>query len=257
MNNHEHHEHSSHAVHGSAAPGGLLVAEHGYSLVLNETILSSGRTNVAFRVVGPDGHAVTEFAPVHERELHFIAIRRDMTGFQHVHPVRDESGTWSIDLDLLPGDWRFFADFQPAHHQPMTLGIDASVAGGYDPQPLPKPDREVQVGGYTVRLEGDLVADTPRELTFTVMLGTQPVTDLDPYLGAFGHLVALRSGDLAYLHVHPHGEPGDGTTRPGPEVSFVATAPSAGIYRLHLDFQHDGAVRSAHFTVEAARGMTQ
>ncbi|MFM9662849.1 hypothetical protein ACKI2B_46205, partial [Streptomyces scabiei] len=77
----------------------------------------------------------------------------------------------------------------------------------------------------------------------------RPVTDLQPYLGAYGHLVALRSGDLAYLHVHPNGEPGDGTTRPGPTVSFTATAPSDGTYRLFLDFKHEGKVHTAAFTV--------
>jgi hypothetical protein len=63
--------------------------------------------------------------------------------------------------------------------------------------------------------------------------------------------VALRAGDLAYLHVHPGGVPGDGATEPGPTVSFTATAPSAGSYRLFLDFKHDGEVRTAAFTVTA------
>ncbi|GAA2466355.1 hypothetical protein GCM10023100_74820 [Actinocorallia cavernae] len=76
-----------------------------------------------------------------------------------------------------------------------------------------------------------------------------PVGDLQPYLGAYGHLVALRAGGLAYLHVHPSGEPGDGTTKPGPEVSFTVTAPTAGRYRLFFDFQHEGKVRTAAFTV--------
>jgi uncharacterized protein YfaP (DUF2135 family) len=77
------------------------------------------------------------------------------------------------------------------------------------------------------------------------------VTDLQPYLGAYGHLVALRSGDLAYLHVHPDGAPRDGTTSPGPDVVFHADVPSAGTYHLYLDFKHDGVVRTAAFTVEA------
>ena len=77
------------------------------------------------------------------------------------------------------------------------------------------------------------------------------MTDLQPYLGAYGHLVALRAGDLAYLHVHPDGVPGDGVTAPGPDVTFWATAPSAGAYRLFLDFQHNGVVRTAEFTVQA------
>ncbi len=77
------------------------------------------------------------------------------------------------------------------------------------------------------------------------------MTDLQPYLAAYGHLVALRDGDLAYLHVHPAGEPGDGTTAPGPDITFYATAPSPGDYRLFLDFQHGDVVHTAEFTVRA------
>jgi hypothetical protein len=79
----------------------------------------------------------------------------------------------------------------------------------------------------------------------------RPVTDLQPYLGAYGHLVALRDGDLAYLHVHPDGTPGDGRTAAGPEIVFHAEVPSAGSYRLYLDFQHAGVVRTAEFTAIA------
>ena len=74
------------------------------------------------------------------------------------------------------------------------------------------------------------------------------MTDLEPYLGAYGHLVALREGDLAYLHVHP--EDGDA----GPEVPFAVEVPSAGGYRLFFDFQHDGVVRTAELAVAATAG---
>lgn len=246
--------HGGHVGHGPAGPGGLLVSEHGYTLDLDAQIRRSGTQAVSFRILGPDGHAVTEYETAHEKKLHFIALRRDTTGFQHVHPVMDASGTWSTDLDLTPGVWRFFADFHPAgHDQPMTLGVDASVAGEYDPQPLPAITRTTEVGDYTVTLNGTLASGEASELTFSVKRKGKPVTDLQPYLGAYGHLVALRDGDLAYLHVHPEGEPGDGTTEPGPDISFIAAAPSAGSYRLHLDFQHGDIVRTAQFTVQAAR----
>lgn len=100
--------------------------------------------------------------------------------------------------------------------------------------------------GYRVALGGDLRSGRSGELKLTVSRNGRPVTDLQPYLGAYGHLVALRSGDLAYLHVHPN-EGG-----PGPVVSFTATAPSAGTYRLFLDFKHEGKVRTAAFTVRVA-----
>ena len=78
----------------------------------------------------------------------------------------------------------------------------------------------------------------------------QPVTTLEPYLGAFGHLVALRDGDLAYLHVHPHGDaPAAGETS-GPEVVFEATIPNPGRYLLYFDFQVDGQVHSAPLVLD-------
>ena len=86
-------------------------------------------------------------------------------------------------------------------------------------------------------------------LTLSVSRGGKPVGDLQPYLGAYGHLVALRASDLAYLHVHPMGEAGDATTVSGPDVAFHTTFPSPGAYRLFLDFQHRDVVRTAAFTV--------
>lgn len=251
MKHHENHEGGAHAGHGAAEPGGLSASLHGYTLVLDSTGLSDGPQNVGFTVVGPDGRSVTEFEAVHEKKLHFVAVRRDMAGFQHVHPTMDAAGNWSAALDLAPGEWRFFADFQPVHHEPMTLGASASVAGTYNPRPLPDVARVDQAGEYTVTLRGALSVGTPGGLTFIVARGAEPVTTLEPYLGSFGHLIALRSEDLAYLHVHPQGAPGERATQAGPQISFIASAPSPGLYRLHLDFQHEGTVHTAQFTVEA------
>ncbi|MFJ8229105.1 hypothetical protein ACIQ9E_03950 [Streptomyces sp. NPDC094448] len=242
--------HGAHAAHGGARPGGLAVSESGYTLELDTAIFTAGAQPVRFRVIGPDGRPVTEYTPEHEKELHFIAVRRDTAHFQHVHPVRDEQGTWSVELALEPGDWRFFADVHPVGHSgSITLGIDASVAGQYDPQPLPEATGTALIGEYSVALDGELLPGEASELTLTVSRNGSPVTDLQPYLAAYGHLVALRAGDLGYLHVHPEGEPGDGTTAPGPGITFMAVAPSAGTYRLYLDFQHEGTVRTAEFTV--------
>jgi len=113
------------------------------------------------------------------------------------------------------------------------------------------------VAGYEVRLTGGLTPGRSTELTLAVSKDGEPVTDLEPYLEAYGHLVALRQGDLAYLHVHPDGEPGDGETRPGPGITFFAEAPSSGAYRLYLDFKHDGKVRTAEFTVHAGHVPAQ
>ena len=242
--------HTGHDTHGHAGPGGLAVSEHGYTLDFDSTVLAAGRRTVVFRVIGPDGRPVTGFVPEHEKELHLIAVRRDTSGFQHVHPVMDEKGTWSTEVSLEPGDWRFLADIHPVGlGRTLTLGIDVAVAGRYAPRPFPEASRTARTGEYTVTLDGELVSGRARALTLTVEREGRPVTDLQPYLAAYGHLVALRAGDLGYLHVHPEGSPSDGVTAPGPAITFVAAAPSEGTYRLFLDFRHEGVGRTAEFTV--------
>jgi hypothetical protein len=232
-------------------PAGLAVSEDGFTLALDAPELPTGdAVPLAFRVLGPDGHAVTDYALRHDEDLHLIAVRRDLSGYQHVHPDLGADGTWRVPLDLSAGSWRIFADFAAsADGEDRTLGADLSVAGNYVPAPLPAATRTAEVDGYTVTLDGDLVAGEESGLTLTVARDGVPVTDLQPYLGAYGHLVALRTGDLAYLHVHPTGEPGDGATPAGPGISFATTTPSSGSYRLFLDFRHDDVVRTVAFTV--------
>jgi hypothetical protein len=234
-------------------PGGLMVSQDGYTLVLQDTITAAGpQVPLRFTVQGPDGMPVTEYDVEHDKQLHLIAVRRDLSAFQHVHPVLAPDGTWSVPLDLTaPGDYRVFADFTATGGPALTLGADLAVPGAFEPRPLPAPAATATVDGYTVDLTGELTPGRSSPLTLTVSRDGMPVTDLQPYLGAFGHLVALRAGDLAYLHVHPDGVPGDGVTPAGPGVTFWATAPSTGTYRLYLDFRHAGAVHTAEFTVRA------
>lgn len=234
-------------------PGGLMSSQDGYTLQLGERSLPAGQqTPVDFRILGPGGHPVTAYQVAHDKELHLVVVRRDLTGFQHVHPARAADGTWSVPLDLsAAGEYRVFADFTPVGHDGITLGADLAVAGSFAPLSLPAPSRTAQVDGYTVTLAGDLVAGQSSKLTLTVDKDGAPVTDLQPYLAAYGHLIALRDGDLAYLHVHPAGVPGDGATPPGPGITFYAAIPSAGDYGLFLDFQHHGKVRTASFIVHA------
>ncbi|GIG93399.1 hypothetical protein [Plantactinospora endophytica] len=238
---------------GSAAPrlpGGLLVADRGYTL----TGVPAAAGEFAFRIIGPDGRPVTGYDVEHDKRMHLIVARRDLSGFRHVHPEMDADGTWRVASPLGgPGSWRAFADFKPSGADALTLGLDVAVAGDFRPRPLPAPAPTAQVDGYRVRLDGSLTPGRTSELTLTVEHDGRPVTDLQPYLGAYGHLVALREGDLAYLHVHPDGEPGDGRTPSGPEITFFADVPSAGTYRLYLDFQHGDTVRTAEFTLTAGQ----
>jgi hypothetical protein len=234
-------------------PGGLMTSQNGYALELQSTQVQAGDARpIAFIIKGPDGNPVTSFDVEHEKELHLILVRRDFTGFQHLHPQRGLDGTWTVDANVTPGQWRIFADFKPSGAAALTLGADLAVPGTVGPAAELPVSRTATVDGYTVTLTGELVAGAHSMLTLRVSKDGRPVTDLEPYLGAYGHLVALREGDLAYLHVHPGGEPADGQTQPGPDIEFGAEVPSAGGYHLYLDFKHGGVVRTAQFALDAS-----
>ena len=244
------HEDSTDPTAGTELPGGLLVSQDGYTLELGDATSAAGEARpVTFTITGPEGEPVTEYDVEHDTKLHLIAVRRDFEGYQHVHPVMDADGLWSTGLDLTSGSWRVYADFKPTDAEALTLGADLTVPGDHQPGEGRSEARTSSVGGYEVTLEGELEAGADSRLTLSVTQDGRPVTDLQPYLGAYGHLVALRAGDMAYLHVHPDGEASDPTTEPGPDVVFYAAVPGPGSYHLFLDFKHDGVVRTADFTV--------
>ena len=225
------------AVSEAPEPRGLATGSDGLTLVLERTRFEARKpTDFSFRVTGEDGLAVDDFDVEHARRMHLIVVRRDMSGYQHLHPRQAEDGTWHVPLSLAePGTYRLFADFA-RDGKPATLGADIQVAGGaYTPLRLPAPSHVARSDGYEVSLAAD-----GGELEFEVARDGRSVTDLEPYLGARGHLVALREGDLAYLHVHPDED----------RLAFGVEYPSPGRYRLFLQFKHEGRVHRAEFTQE-------
>ena len=229
----------------SHAPVGLAIADQGLRLELADNSFNARRREaLRFRVTAADGKAVQHFETEHGAKLHLIVVRRDLTGYQHLHPRLGADGTWSVPLTLRQaGAYRIYADFH-ARGKDVTLGADVFAPGKFEPRSLPAEASVAKVDGYTVKLR----ESTPGDLKFSVKRGGREVTDLQPYLGARGHLVALREGDLAYLHVHPE----EGATV-GAGVSFRAEYPSASRYRLFLQFKHDGRVHTTAFTREVTR----
>jgi hypothetical protein len=243
---------------------GLAVAENGLRLVVDEPELRRGRTErLRFRIVDERGRGVRDFDVEHTKRMHLIVARRDLTGFQHLHPTMSADGTWSTPLRLPEaGSYRLFADF--SHDgRATTLATDLRVDGAADLEALPEPASFAKSdGGYDVRLAGARArAGREAELRFTITRDGNPV-HVEPYLGAGGHLVALREGDLAFLHVHPadhgheDGKPGgdrSAAAEHDDSIGFEATVPTAGRYRLFLQFKHEGRVHTVAFTQEVTR----
>ena len=250
---------AGHGAEMSAAASGLAVSDGGYSFDVDRAFFTAGEgAPFTFRITDDRGRVVRdEFELEHTKRLHLIVVRRDTAIFEHVHPRKGADGTWSVALNLREaGVYRAYADFK-IDGKRRTLATDLFVPGDFRPNPLPAPasvaravdDAGTPAGDLDVTLKATGVrAGRETPVTFAVLRNGQPLEALDAYLGAKGHLVALREGDLAYLHVHPT----EGGSSRGNEVGFMATFPTAGRYRLFLQFQTGGKVRTVAYTVEVA-----
>ncbi len=219
----------------------------------NATSLESGIVNFSFKLYGLDGH---EFGPddlkiAHEKKMHFILVRDDMTNFQHLHPEYS-SNKWSVSTTVVEqGNYQVYVDVEPVEEEPVTLRVPVTIGGTTEnaQAPVPNADMSAQSKGIKTVLEtdGSLKTNEHETLTFTLTQAGSPVATIDPYLGAFGHVVLLRHSDADdYIHVHPITEtaPTDG------KVSFEAQFPTKGRYTLYAQFNVDGEVKTFPITID-------
>lgn len=232
---------------------GLAKSAYGFTIAFRSTTLPAGKTGrLQFQITGADGNPVTTFVLDETKLLHFFLIRSDLTGYQHVHPTMAKDGTWTASLAALAaGTYRAYAAFitkdAAGTPVPLVLSDTITVPGDAATAALPPPSKTAAVDGYTLTLSGAPMAGMEHMLTVTVSKGTQPVTDLQPYLGTYAHLTAFHQGDLAFAHLHPQGTAnGD---HGGPTLSFHAQFAKSGTYRLFLQFQANGVLHTATFTL--------
>lgn len=236
----EPHEEEEPGGHAEAGAAGLAIAEDGLRLEPRERELEAGAPQeLAFSILREE-EPLREYDVTHEREMHLIVVRRDLGTFLHLHPERRADGTWTTELELPTGGaYRAFADFSTGGSK-HTLGVDLLAAGEQPAASGPAATRTALVDGYRVVLEpAARRAGEETSLRFRVTRDGSEVA-VDQYLGARGHLVVLRAGDLAYLHTHAEED----------ELRFETTFPSAGRYRAFLQLSVGGAVRTAVFDVE-------
>ena len=202
-----------------------------------------------------DGSAVTNFLDVHERPFHLFIIGRDLKTFVHTHPEQREGGVFVLEQALEPGEYMLIADFLPAGGTPQVVHR-AIVTPGHtgplfkDPPKLALSPAEQTIDGLRVKLAAaEVTALRPASLRFVVYDATTgaEVRDLEPYLGASGHLLIVNGSLTSALHGHPAG-----TQTAGPEILFDPVLPRAGLYKLWLQFQRKGRIVTVPFVIEVA-----
>jgi hypothetical protein len=218
----------------------------------------------SFKIIDDQGNTLKDFQMEHEKLLHLIVVRKDLNEFQHVHPTLDATtGVFTLSDLVFPssGAYRIFADFTPAsaqmdtNGQPMNVvsSEDIAVSGAYAPQPIGTTETTKIFEGYTVTLATDPKAPLSGTdmLMFTISKNGKPVTDLQDYLGALGHSVILKESTLDYIHTHAVETP---TSNQNGTIMFHVEFPSAGNYKVFMQFQDQGKVITTDFVVPVKQG---
>jgi hypothetical protein len=246
-------------------------------------VVHAGETaRLTFRIFHPGtGEQVKDFVTVHDKRYHLFLISQDLEHFKHLHPEQGPDGAWSIEVTLPEeGHYKLLSDFVPH---------------GGSSQFIAQPLVTANYGGDLTADAAHLVADTAPTQSFGNLTATasydpetliaglyghlkieltetgsgRPVTDLQPYLGSFGHLLIMSEDLVHYVHSHPLDmENSDDETGPlalmlpmgieasrlrgGPGVTFEGLMPKPGLYRAWAQFQRRDEVYTFAFTFEVA-----
>lgn len=209
------------------------------------------QTKIELFISDKSGKPIEEFEVSHEKLLHLILVSGDLSDFMHIHPEFKGNGKFEVEAAFgKSGTYKLFADFIPQGASQMTAESQVKVNGAAEASdPLRKDESLTKVeNGIEVSLKlSTLKAGENANLTFSFKDASTKaeVTDLEPYLGAIGHVVIINEDVNRYLHVHPL--EGNGT---GPTAEFATTFPEAGLYKVWGQFQRDGKTFIVPFTVE-------
>ncbi|WP_088067276.1 hypothetical protein [Gottfriedia luciferensis] len=221
------------------------------SFSFNGNPVSGTNTTLNIQVNNLNGKPVSQFELEHEKLMHLIVVSKDLSFFDHLHPQYNGKGLFTVTPNFpYGGEYKLFADFIPmgSTKNVKTRLVDVS---GKPNKPIPLIADKVLtkvVDRKEVTLKFDqLKTDKEVKMTFTIKDATtkNAITNLQPYLGAIGHVVAISSDTNTYLHVHPMNEKSS-----GPDAEFMTSFPKKGLYKIWGQFKQNGKVFIVPFVVD-------
>jgi Cu+-exporting ATPase len=237
------------------------------SLSTGGTVSPGKEATIHLSVTDAQSGQLADAAVSHEAPMHLIVVSRDLSYFAHIHPQPTGSvGQYEIKHTFpAAGDYILYDEFGLAgksdevHRFDLRVGNSASAPANLVADLGPK-----TLDGYNVsiKLANDVMSGVESSFVVTVAQSGQPVTDLEPYLGAAAHVVVLDASAGGFAHVHaasgdmPAAQAGstDEMAAPpasfGPDLSFSYTFEKPGLYKVWVQFARAGQVTTVPWVVE-------
>ena len=206
-------------------------------------------TEILIDIKDFSGKVIETFQAVHEKEMHLLAIKKDLSVFQHLHPHYLGKGRFQVKTTFpKAGEYKFYADFLPeganqqlASHELVVKGMETKEEVVAD-KLLKK-----EIDDLTIELIlPEAKVDEHISLIFTLndKNGNQ-ITELEPYLGSAGHVVIVSEDMNEFLHVHPVDE-----NTKGPNVEYMTSFPQSGLYKIWGQFKYKQKLYTVPFVIE-------
>jgi hypothetical protein len=233
------------------------VGEYRMDVALSPGAPGIGTSGLRVTVRDPStDRPVSALVAVHEKLLHLFIVDRRLEYFRHLHPELRGDGVFEVKHDLPPGEYVLIADFLPQGERAQTLQR-AILTPGYrgrifSERPLLAADDGAGkiAAGVRVRLEASGLKagrEASLRLTLTDPATGAAITDVEPFLGAPGHMLLVNSDLTEANHVHP-----EGAAAAGPSITFQPRMPAAGLYKLWFQFQRQGVIVTVPFVVSVS-----
>jgi hypothetical protein len=229
-------------------------------LSANQPRIEAGRP-LRFRLEAQDaaGDSIRHFEYVHERPVHFLIASADLAEFDHIHPELGAGDAFEVSYTFRHGGkYRIWADYSLPGEAPRIEAFDIAVAGPSRPlQKLVASAAYTQAtGSLAVKLTPSKPFRAGEDIPITLSLAGSLDT-LEPYLGAWAHMIVIGEGYRSFAHAHPaETAVAKGLTHthaaagPAPnEIHIVTNFPSAGLYKLWAQFQQGGQIVTVPFVL--------
>jgi hypothetical protein len=217
--------------------------------------------------LGPDGQWIAEpqqvnrWEIVHEKPMHFFVIRKDLAYFSHEHPTPQPDGSFKLTYTFpAAGSYRLFADCAPFGAGTQVIGTDLEVPGT-EKRKFDLAKAKVTLENSAIQVDRNVYltwAFPSHALPVRTMLTLkaaltdkkgQPISGLEPWLGASGHMVLVHEDGETFVHSHP--DDSDLSSFKNTRLPFLVRFPKPGLYRGWVQFQRSGKLITASFVFHA------